>query len=75
MAEGINEALIQKGSEGISFLRCETSVLLLSLRPEYVDLIMSNIKITTKNQGLLFLRFEAPQIHLEVTIPFVYSIT
>jgi len=54
MAESVYEPLVQKGTEGISFLRCETSVLILSLRPEYVDLVMSNIKITAEYQRFLF---------------------
>ncbi len=54
MAEGVDETLIQKSAERISLLRCETCILFLTLRAEYVDLVMSNIKITTEYQGFLF---------------------
>lgn len=74
VAEGIYEPLIQKVAKRISFLGCETSILFFPLRPEYINLVMGNIKITTKYQRFLFLRFKISQVDLEITVPFIYSI-
>ena len=74
MPECVNEALLQEVVKRFTLFRCVASNLFFSFRIKYIYRLMSNIKISSHDQGFLFICPEFMQIGLEIFIPFIYSV-
>lgn len=73
MSESVNPSILQQLREALSLLHGESCCFFIALGTGNVNLLMADIKISTKNGSFLFPQLF--QVLLETFVPVLYSVT
>ena len=74
MPECVNEAFLQEFVERLPLLGSISGDLFLALGVEDIDLLVSDIKVTSDDNWLVFIISEFVEVRLEVPVPLVDSV-